>query len=111
MNNQLLSVCPPWFSFCYLSLFLSFSVIYPTDVCVCVYIHTHIYLAGPCGILVPQPGIEPLPPAVEAQSFNHWTAREVPIQQILYVTLTMYCSHIMVTVEIHRDKAEIFLFP
>ena len=31
-----------------------------------------------CGILVPQPGIEPMPPALEAQSFNHWTAREVP---------------------------------
>ena len=32
-----------------------------------------------CGILVPQPGIEPVPPAVEAQSLNHWTAREVPL--------------------------------
>ena len=28
------------------------------------------------GILIPQPGIEPMPPAVEAQSLNHWTARE-----------------------------------
>ena len=24
-----------------------------------------------CGILVPQPGIEPMPPAVEEQSLNH----------------------------------------
>ena len=31
-----------------------------------------------CGILVPQPGFEPAPPALEAQSLNHWTAREVP---------------------------------
>ena len=23
-------------------------------------------------------GIEPVPPAVEAQGLNHWTAREVP---------------------------------
>ena len=30
------------------------------------------------GILVPQPGIEPRAPAVEAQGPNHWTAREVP---------------------------------
>ena len=30
------------------------------------------------GILVPQPGIEPVPPAVEVQSLNHWTTREVP---------------------------------
>ena len=31
-----------------------------------------------CGILVPQPGIQPVPPAVEAWSPNHCTAREVP---------------------------------
>ena len=31
-----------------------------------------------CGILVPRPGIAPAPPAVEAWSLNHWTAREVP---------------------------------
>ena len=30
-----------------------------------------------CRILVPRPGIEPVPPAVEVQSLNHWTAREV----------------------------------
>ena len=29
-----------------------------------------------CGILVPQPGVEPLPTAVGAPSLNHWTARE-----------------------------------
>ena len=29
-------------------------------------------------ILVPQPGIKPVPPAVEAQCPNHWTTREVP---------------------------------
>ena len=30
-------------------------------------------------ILVPRPGIEPLPTAVEVQSLNHWTGREVPL--------------------------------
>ena len=29
-----------------------------------------------CGILVPQPGIKPVPLAVEAPSLNHWTSRE-----------------------------------
>ena len=29
-----------------------------------------------CKILVPQPVIKPGPPAVEAQSLNHWTTRE-----------------------------------
>ena len=31
-----------------------------------------------CRILVPPPGIEPVSPAVEAWSLNHWTAVEVP---------------------------------
>ena len=29
-------------------------------------------------ISVPQPGIKPIPPALEAGNLNHWTAREVP---------------------------------
>ena len=33
--------------------------------------------AEACGISVPRPGIEPVLPAVEAQSANHWTTREV----------------------------------
>ena len=31
------------------------------------------------GLFVPQPGIKPSPPAVEAWNFNHWTTREVPV--------------------------------
>ena len=31
------------------------------------------------GILVPWPGIEPEPPAIEAQSPNHWITSEVQI--------------------------------
>ena len=31
-----------------------------------------------CGILVPQPGIKPMPPILGVQSLNHWTTREVP---------------------------------
>ena len=30
-----------------------------------------------CGILVPQLGVETVPPALEAWSLNHWTTREV----------------------------------
>ena len=36
-----------------------------------------------CGILVPQPGIEPRPFGMKAQSPNHWTAREFPYLFIL----------------------------
>ena len=31
------------------------------------------------GILLPQPGTEPTPTKLEAQSLNHWTSREVPV--------------------------------
>ena len=33
------------------------------------------------GNLVPRPGVEPMPPAAEAQSINHWTAGEVSDQR------------------------------
>ena len=32
-----------------------------------------------CGILVPWPGIKPMPPALGAWNFSHWTIREVPV--------------------------------
>ena len=35
-----------------------------------------------CGILVPQPGIEPATPTLEAWSLNHRTARDVPVVPI-----------------------------
>ena len=35
------------------------------------------------GILVPWPGIEPVLPAVEVQSLNHWSTREFPGRHIL----------------------------
>ena len=73
--------------------------------CVCVYVymcvythththtHTHIYIyvyicccycvfwphSAACGILVPQTGFKPVPPALAVQSINHWTTREVTI--------------------------------
>ena len=39
-----------------------------------------LLLAPPHGtwdLVVPQPGIEPGPPALGAQRLNHWTTREV----------------------------------
>ena len=36
-----------------------------------------------CRILVPQPGIEPVPPEVEAQTLNHEPPGESPHQLIL----------------------------
>ena len=36
-----------------------------------------------CGILVPRPGIEPMPPALVVQGLDHWNTREVPRLGIL----------------------------
>ena len=33
------------------------------------------------GMLVPQPGLGPSPPAVKVQSPNHWTTMEVPSKE------------------------------
>ena len=41
-----------------------------------------VFVVLACGILVPPPGIEPMPTAVEAWSLNHWTAREVPVMHV-----------------------------
>ena len=35
------------------------------------------------GTLVAQPGIKPTLPALEAQSLNHWTTREIPRHSFL----------------------------
>ena len=45
-------------------------------VCFCLFFFWPLCVA--CGILFPEPGIEPAPPAVTVWSLNHWTAREVP---------------------------------
>ena len=52
----------------------------------------YYHFGGPhhaaCRILVPRPGIEPMPPAVEAGSLSHWTAREVP-QMLIFKNRAM----------------------
>ena len=46
-------------------------------------VYSFIFCHTSCGILVPQPGVEPVHPAVKALSLNHWTTREVPEEQFL----------------------------
>ena len=42
------------------------------------------------GILVPQAGLEPVAPVVEAWSLNHWTTREVPPVDVLIAVLDRF---------------------
>ena len=57
-----------------------------------VLIVEYIYILGGgrehravCGIVVPQPGIEPRPLSVKAWSPNHWTIREFPRKHIFKI--------------------------
>ena len=55
-----------------------------------------------CGILVPQPGIEVVPPAVEAQNLIHRTAREVPVPHYSTSRKLIGVIHQMPTKQIPR---------
>ena len=61
------------------------------------YIHLIIFFffwscGEACRILVPRPGIEPVPSAVKALSPNHWTARKFPTEtvSITIITYSLY---------------------
>ena len=49
-----------------------------------------LHHAAACGILAQWPAIEPSLPALEAQSLNHWTAREVPPLQVSVASLCLW---------------------
>ena len=67
--------------------------------CVCVYSFSDFFFwlhHVACGILVPQPETEPMSPAVEVRSPQHWTTREVP--QILFHYRLHYKFHRILSV-------------
>ena len=59
------------------------------------------YAAGLVG-LVPQPGIKPVPPAVQAQGPNHWHAREAPT---CFPCMTIFCFLcLFLATPIHNER-------
>ena len=59
-----------------------------------IFLHIHIYFGRATGharILVYGPRIEPVPPAVEVQSLNHWTSREVPTFFLRVLRFNLLC--------------------
>ena len=56
-----------------------------------------------CRVLVPRPGIEPMPRAVEVQSRNHWTAREVPRFLIKWFTEISFSGSLKIYLYVKRD--------
>ena len=64
-----------------------------------------------CGILVPQPGIKPMPPAVEAWSLNHWTAREVPVLHSLLPFLFSFWKKVQMLPRYKSNSLQAFISP
>ena len=56
-----------------------------------------------CRISVPQPGIKPVPPAMEAQSLNHWTAGEVPHKIFEECKVLALAYPLDLNLSLHRD--------
>ena len=67
----------------------------------CCFFFSFGHAAGLVG-LVPQPGIKPVPPAVEAQSPNHWNAREAPT---CFPCMTIFCFLcLFLATPIHNER-------
>ena len=66
-------------------------------------------LSVTCGILVPQLGIEPLPPALEGQSPNHWTLREAP-NPCLFDLLFYFISDLLYQIRSDQLLSRVRLF-
>ena len=59
-------------------MFLVFCFCFYLICCLFVFVGGFWSHHAACGILVPQPGVEPVPLALGARSLKHWTSREVP---------------------------------
>ena len=98
-----------WFLFCAACLFIFFNwsvwgyfVYFLVFICLgstisCEFSGSFFFFGqfrAACGILVPQPEIQPRPLAVKAQSPNDWTTKEFPKQWfLLYVGFDIYVSN------------------
>ena len=73
-------VATSYFIFLFLNIFFLFRIFSFFFFFKIYVISINLFLAycTACGILVPQLGIKPTPPALEAGSLNHWTTSEVP---------------------------------
>ena len=78
-----------FYLFIYLSIYLSYKTCMLSRFYLFIWPHCEA-----CGILIPWPGIKPVPPAVEVWCLNHWTAREVP-GEIFYLLLLFFNKFIL----------------
>ena len=62
-----------------------------------------------CGILVSWPGVEPVPPALEVQILNHWTASEVQGNFIFF--LLTACVKVWASLPLTGNSSLLFWAP
>ena len=73
-----------------------------------IYYYYFIWLhSTACGILVPWPEIEFVPPELEAQSLNHWTAWEIPLSVPFFKKL-IYFNWRLITLRYCSDFCHTF---
>ena len=72
-----------------------------------VYLFVYWLCCTACGVLVPWPGIEPVPHAVEAWSPDHWATSELPrlcmLKCIIWLFLAHVYTHKIITTEIDHE--------
>ena len=62
-----------------------------------------------CEILVPPPGIESVPPAVEARSLNHWTTREIPRNELILIAVYVHTISSLLHCELTEGRGHVSL--
>ena len=67
---------------------------------------TNFFFFLACRILVPQLGIEPMPPMVEVQSLNNWTTREFPNSMIFFLIQEFIILLLKYKIDREREKCE-----
>ena len=73
--------------------------------------YTFFFLPCPiaCGTLVSQPGIEPTPPAMEAQSLNkHWITREIPHTLFSSLTVSIFLTATQITISYWQEVPQLY---
>ena len=89
MANVFIYVCVCLLIYVYLLAY------YINIICIFIYLLPN-HMA--CGISVPQPGTEPMPPAVKVQSPNHWATRKFTAKAVYQFSSVQSLSHVQLLV-------------
>ena len=63
-----------------------------------------------CEILVPWPGIELMPPALEAWGLNHWTSRKSQMHVYIYIFCIYFLNDVFLAFSLNNSKKILFIY-